>query len=143
MTKILIFNFCWKYIFESLIHFDKVLIRYLYFNCNKKSFYCIRIATRSHFYKVYTPLFIKRCIMNDLFVRFLRAYCRNFLHTLFLRNAAIKQIHKWLSKLFWPHQLWSSSALKAVVDGRCQVQSPVALADLAIRRFPWYSANTG
>ena len=29
-------------------------------------------------------------------------------------------------------------ALK-LVDGKCQVQSPVALVDLAVRSFPWFS----
>ena len=26
-----------------------------------------------------------------------------------------------------------------LVDGKCQVQSPVALVDLAVRSFPWFS----
>ena len=30
-----------------------------------------------------------------------------------------------------------------LVDRICQVQSPVALADLAVRSFPWFSAKLG
>ena len=37
-----------------------------------------------------------------------------------------------------PHQ-WLNSKL---VDGRCQVHSSVALVDVAIRSFPWFSPNS-
>ena len=46
---------------------------------------------------------------------------------------------KWNNSLSgWPHQWLSSYALK-LVDGRGQVQSPVELADLAVRNFPRFS----
>ena len=31
---------------------------------------------------------------------------------------------------------WKRSKLE---DGECQVQTPVALVDLAVRSFPWFS----
>ena len=40
--------------------------------------------------------------------------------------------------LFKPHQLLSNSALK-LVDGRCKVQTPISLVDLAVRSFPWFA----
>ena len=33
----------------------------------------------------------------------------------------------------------TSCCAQKLVDGRCQVQSPVALVDLAVRSFPWFS----
>ena len=37
-----------------------------------------------------------------------------------------------------PPQWLSGSALK-LVDGKCQVQSSIALVDLAVWSFPWFS----
>ena len=40
------------------------------------------------------------------------------------------------------HQ-WPSGNTLELVDGRCQVQTSVALVDLAVRSFPWLSPKLG
>ena len=47
-------------------------------------------------------------------------------------------IFLYMTEHFQPHQWLSGFALK-LVNGRCQVQTPVTLVNLIVWSFPWFS----